>query len=86
LSERIIGRAFHLQNTLATGFREKAYQKALAHELRQAGLPVAQQQVITVMYDGIAVGTYSRRPVGECTIIVEVNTIGALDSTHHAMR
>ena len=29
---------------------------ALAHELRKTGLAVMQQRVVTVIYDGIAVG------------------------------
>jgi len=38
LSERIIGCAFRVLNTLETGFLEKVYENALAHEMREAGL------------------------------------------------
>jgi GxxExxY protein len=41
LSERIIGCAFRVLNTLGTGFLEKVYENALAHELRESGLTVA---------------------------------------------
>jgi GxxExxY protein len=58
LSERIIGCAFRVLNTLGTGFLEKVYENALAHELRQAGLSVAQQKGTTVYYGGVAVGYY----------------------------
>ena len=35
LSERIIGCAFRVLNTLGAGFLEKVYENALAHELRR---------------------------------------------------
>ena len=59
LTERIIGCAFQVLNTLGAGFLEKVYENALAHELRKAGLAVVQQQGITVTYDGVIVGAYS---------------------------
>ena len=42
LSNRIIGCALAVANTLSHGFLEKVYEHALAPELRQAGLAVAQ--------------------------------------------
>jgi hypothetical protein len=42
LSERIIGAASQVLNTLGAGLLEKVYKNALAHELRKAGLTVAQ--------------------------------------------
>jgi len=35
LTERIIGCAFQLHNSLGCGFLEKVYENALAHELRK---------------------------------------------------
>ena len=43
LTERIIGCAFKVSNTLGCGYLEKVYENALAHELRKAGLKVEQQ-------------------------------------------
>ncbi len=37
LTETIIGCAMKVHSTLGSGFLESVYQKALAHELRQAG-------------------------------------------------
>ena len=45
LSERIIGCAFQVSNTLGCGFLEKVYENALAHELRKNGLQVVQQRL-----------------------------------------
>ena len=44
LTEKIIGCAFVVSNTLGAGFLEKVYENALAHELRKAGLKVVQQR------------------------------------------
>jgi GxxExxY protein len=56
LSERIIGCAFTVSNTLGVGFLEKVYENALAHELRKAGFQVAQQAAAKVTYDDAIVG------------------------------
>jgi PD-(D/E)XK nuclease superfamily len=48
LSERIIGCAFRVLNTLGAGFLEKVYENAMAHEMRRAGVSVR----------GIVVGEY----------------------------
>jgi GxxExxY protein len=72
LSERIIGCAFQVSNTLGCGFLEKVYENALAHELRKNGLQVKQQSPITVYYDGIVVGEYFADLLVEDTIILEL--------------
>ena len=54
-SERIIGAAFTVANTLGPGFQEKVYENALAHELGEAGLPAGQRHGIAVRYDNIVV-------------------------------
>ena len=41
ISERVIGCTFAVSNGLGSGFLEKVYENALAHELRKAGLSVA---------------------------------------------
>ena len=51
LSGRVIDCAFTVLNTLGAGYLEKVYENALAHELRKAGLGVAQQRGLTVTYD-----------------------------------
>jgi GxxExxY protein len=84
LSERIIGCAFRVLNTLGAGFFEKVCENALAHELRKAGLLVAQQQGITVIYDGIVVGDDNVDILVEGTIIIELKAIKALDNAHTA--
>jgi len=72
LSEKIIGRAFQVSNTLGCGFLEKVYENALVHELRKNGLQVKQQEPIKVYYDGVVVGEYFADLLVADTIIVEL--------------
>jgi len=44
LSEKIIGCAFKVHNTLGCGFLEKINENALTHELRKNSLSVEQQK------------------------------------------
>ena len=84
ISERIIGCAFSVMNTLGCGFLEKVYENALAHELRKAGLGVAQQHGVTVRYDDIIVGEYTADMLVEDAVVVELKAVKTLDSVHTA--
>ena len=75
MSERIIGCAFTVLNTLGTGFLEKVYENALAHELRKAGLAVLQQYGMVVRYDGIVVGEYAVDLLVEGAVLVELKAV-----------
>ena len=83
LSERIIGCAFRVLNTLGAGFLEKVYENALAHEMREAGLSVAQQKGIAVYYNGIIVGEYVADLLVEESVVVELSK-KTLDPAHTA--
>lgn len=72
LTERIIGCAFKVANTLGCGFLEKVYENALAHELKKNGLLVEPQKRISVIYDGIIVGDFCADLLVEDTIILEL--------------
>jgi GxxExxY protein len=84
LSERIIGCAFAVANGLGSGFLEKVYENALAHELRKAGLRVAQQQGVSVTYDDVIVGEYAADLLVEAAVLVELKAVRALDDIHQA--
>jgi GxxExxY protein len=84
LSGRVIGCAFTVLNTLGVGFLEKVYENALAHELRKAGLTVAQQHCFSVIYDGVTVGEYVVDLMVEQALLVELKAARALDDAHHA--
>ena len=84
LSKLIIGRALAVANTLGSGFLEKVYENALAYELRKAGIAVAQQHGIVVLYDGAVVGEYAVDLLVEELVVVELKAIIALKDVHHA--
>ncbi len=84
LSGNVIGCAFIVLNTLGAGFLEKVSENALAHELRKAGLAVAQQHGITVMYDGAMVGEYFVDLTVEDALLVELKTVKLLDDAYRA--
>jgi GxxExxY protein len=84
LSERIIGCAFTVANGLGSGFLERVYENALAHELRKAGLTVAQQQGVSVIYDDVIVGEYAADLLVEAAVVVELKAVRALDDIHQA--
>ena len=82
LSGRVIGCAFTVMNALGVGFLEKIYENGLAHELRKAGLAVAQQHGMTVMYDGVKLGEYYVDLLVEDLLLVELKVAKALDDSH----
>ena len=84
ISNRIIGCALTVANTLGSGFLEKVYENALALEPRRAGLAVAQQHGISVVYLGVTVGEYVVDLLVEGVLLVELKTVRALDHGHRA--
>jgi GxxExxY protein len=84
LSKRIIGCALTVLHVLGTGFLEKVYENALAHELRRSGLTVSQQHPTVVRYDGIVVGDYAVDLLVEHVVLVELKAAKALDEIHRA--
>ena len=84
ISERIIGCAFTVANTLGVGFLEKVYENALAIELREAGLTVSQQYPMTVRYNGTPVGEYTADLLVADRVLVELKAVKSLDDIHTA--
>lgn len=84
LTERIIGCAYTVANTLGSDFLEKVYENALSHELRKRGLEVSEQSQIAVHYDGVVVGDFIADIVVDSKVIVELKAIAALNDLHMA--
>jgi GxxExxY protein len=83
LTEKIIGYAYTVGNTLGNGFLEKVYENALAHELRKKGIKVKQQEPIQVRYDGV-VGNFDADLLVENSVLVELKTVKNFDEAHLA--
>ena len=75
LTEKIIGCAFQVSNTLGSGFLEKVYENALAIELRKIDLDVKQQAPIKVLYDRAVVGEYFADLLVANAVIVELRAV-----------
>lgn len=84
ITERIIGGAYQVANTLGVGFLEKVYENALAVELRKADLQVVQQHPIKVWYQNVVVGDYFADLHVNNEIIVELKATKALNDIHMA--
>ena len=84
LTEKIIGCAYKVSNTLGCGFLERVYENSLAHELRKAGFRIKQQEKIDVLYDGIIVGFYEADIIVNGRIIIEVKALRSMDEAHKA--
>jgi len=84
ITEKIIGCAYTVGNTLGCGFLEKIYENALKIELTRAGLLVEQQYPITVLYDKQIVGEYVADLIVEKAIIVETKAVKRIEDIHIA--
>jgi GxxExxY protein len=84
VTERVIGCAYAVGNTLGSGFLEKVYENALAIEVRSAGLRVEQQHSVQVVYRGEPVGDYTADLLIERCVLVELKAVKTLDEIHMA--
>ena len=84
VTERIIGCAIKVSNTLGVGFLEKVYENALVVELARAGLLVEQQKPIQVSYEGVIVGEFGADIIVNGFVILELKAAKIIDPVHQA--
>ncbi len=84
ITEKIIGCAYKVSNTLGSGFLEKVYENAFAYEISKTGLKVRQQSPIQVRYENVIVGDYIADILVEDSVIIEIKTVKQLDESHMA--
>ncbi len=82
LTEKIIGCAYKVHNSLGSGFLEKVYENALRIELEELQLKVKQQEPVTVYYRQQVVGEFSADLIIENRIVVELKAIRNLAKEH----
>jgi len=80
----IIEAFYDVYNALGSGFLEKVYENALAHELRKRGHTVSQQAAISVMYDGVVAGEYYADLVIDDAVVVELKAVEGLAREHES--
>ena len=84
LTEEIIKIFYRVYNALGYGFLEKVYENAMMIELKNAGLPSAQQAPIDVIYSDQIVGQYFADMIVSGKIIVEIKAKKHLGSEDEA--
>lgn len=83
LTGRILGAAFRVHSAMGPGLLESVYQAALPHELRKAGLRVATQVEIPVVFDGIKLDVAFRADIiVEALVILELKSVETLAPVH----
>jgi GxxExxY protein len=84
ITQQIIGCSFRVANCLGSGFLERVYENALAHEIAKTGLCVEKQRQIQVHYDGVVVGDFVADLFVENRVLTELKAVKQLDDFHQA--
>jgi GxxExxY protein len=84
LTEKIIGCAYDVFNTLGSGFLESVYEQSMLIELRLKGLDARNQVHLDVHYRGEPVGCFAPDIIVNDIVIVELKAIESLAKAHEA--
>ena len=82
LTEKIIGCAYDVFNTLGAGFLESVYERSLLIELTQAGLDARPQVPLNVYYRESLVGQFFADIIVNHKVVVELKAIESLAKAH----
>ncbi len=82
LTEKVIGCAYRVYNTLGAGFLESVYEKALLIELQEAGLNASAQVPLDVSYRDQIVGTFFADVIVESVLILEIKAVERIANAH----
>jgi GxxExxY protein len=86
ITEKIIGASFEVHKFLGNGFQEVIYQRALAYEMREAGLEFAREIEQEIYYKELPepIGTRRADFVVEGKVLVELKALVMLEDVHLA--
>lgn len=84
-TEKIIGCAIEVSNSLGCGFLEKVYENAMVVALKRAKLSVRQQVPFSVAFEGVVVGDYVADLIVEGAVLLELKAVKAFDEVHKAV-
>jgi len=84
LTQKIIGAAMRVHQTLKNGFQEVIYQRALSIEFRKEDLSFSREFEMPIFYEGIQIGTRRVDFFVEGKIMVELKAITVLENVHLA--
>jgi len=84
LTRKIIGCAINVHNKLGSGFQEVIYQRGMAIEMEKFKLLFGREVEMTILYDGIDIGTRRVDFFVEDKIMVELKAVSAINDLHLA--
>jgi len=86
ITEKIIGASFEVHKFLGNGFQEVIYQRALAWEMREAGLAFAREIEQDIYYKELPepIGTRRADFVVEGKVLAELKAVAHLEPVHMA--
>ena len=84
ITQKIIGAAFEVHTFLGNGFQEVIYQRALAVEMRKAGLDFVREIEQNIYYKDFPkpIGTRRADFVVAQKVLVELKALSALENVH----
>jgi GxxExxY protein len=86
ITEKIIGASFEVHKFLGNGFQEVIYQRALAWEMKQAGLNFVREIEQNIFYKELPepIGTRRADFVVEGSVLVELKALAGIEEVHLA--
>jgi GxxExxY protein len=84
ITAQVIGCAMKVRGTLGNGFQEVIYQRCLAIEMEKVKLSFAREFEMSIIYEGIDVGTRRVDFFVENRVMVEIKAIAQLEEIHMA--
>jgi GxxExxY protein len=84
ISQRVIGCAMDVSNSLRPGYLESVYESALCLELNAQGIAFERQKPLTVHYKGQIVGTFVADLIVESKLLIEIKAVRKLNVDHEA--
>lgn len=84
LTRRIIGCVIRVHQGLGPGFLENIYRRAMAIELRRAGLSIGVEREVVIYYQGEEVGRHRMDLIVEGQVILELKAVDALSKANYA--
>ena len=82
LTQKIIGCAYRVYNTMGFGFLESVYEKCLLIELYKNQLKAESQKPIKVCYENEVVGEFIADIIVEDIIILELKSVAQIVKAH----
>jgi len=84
LTRRIIGCAMRVHSTLGNGFQEVIYQRALAIEMRSAGIDFVRELEMQIHYKDMEIGSRRVDFFVADTIMLELKALTQMEDVHLA--